>query len=43
LIPIAAHLTERAKEAVAAITDARSVPVNSQRVMAERLPVRPLR
>jgi hypothetical protein len=43
LIPFAAHLAERAKEAVAAISDARSVPVNSPRTMAERLPVRPVR
>ena len=42
LIPIVARLTERAKQAAAAaISDARSMPTNSARAIAERLPPRP--
>ncbi|MGC2721919.1 MAG: AAA family ATPase, partial [Candidatus Acidiferrales bacterium] len=42
LIPIVARLTERAKQAAAAaISDARSMPTNSARAIAERLPLRP--
>jgi len=44
LIPIAAHMTERAREAAAAaISDARSMPNNPSRAVAERLPIRPVR
>ncbi len=42
LIPIVARLTERAKQAAAAaISGARSMPTNSARAIAERLPLRP--
>jgi ATP-dependent Clp protease ATP-binding subunit ClpB len=44
LIPVAAPATERAREsAAAAISDARSMPINSPRAIAERLPIRPVR
>jgi ATP-dependent Clp protease ATP-binding subunit ClpB len=43
LMPIASPLAERPSEAAAAISDARTVPVHSERALGERFTVRPIR
>jgi hypothetical protein len=43
LLPMPSPLAERPSDAVAAISDARTVPAHSERALGERFTVRPIR